>query len=120
MERAYATYKELTLRVYATMEDFLLCTLFKCSFAERSDGKRFAVRIEAPEWACSRNAFPYDVAADVEHWVLWRNKAASSMKLTAQQVRENFGRDAVWFVNVPAQRSVHGLHHAHVFVKRVR
>jgi hypothetical protein len=120
VERAYTTHKQLTLQLYASLEDFVLCTIFKCSYAERSDGKRVALAIEAPEWACSRNAFPYTVGADVEHWILWRNKqAAPSVTATERKVRENFGRDAVWFINLPTNRSVPGLHHAHVFVRKL-
>lgn len=66
------------------------------------------------------NQFPYWVAPGIQHWVLWSPRGP----LSTAEIREAIAvqrpagvREAQWFENAPAAKTVPGIWHAHVFLR---
>ena len=82
-----------------------------------------------PSWA------PYNLASDIEHWVLWHHPndipghtdlAPSSEEAIVKELLQRFGGTAtarpeedqlVTFQNIPLRRSVSDIAHSHVFFR---
>ena len=119
VEAAYAEHKRRVLATYESLEDFILYTVFKCSGSQQANGRMRSLRCEAHPWAFTENPFPYDIAAELEHWILWSRSSREDLPRAARLIRDNFG-DAVWFVNTSNNKSVPGLFHCHVFCEKMR
>jgi hypothetical protein len=120
VELAYQRHKRAVLEECASMEDGILRSVFLCGVTQDALGKFHALQAEAHPWAFVLNAFPYDIAEGLEHWLLWRSSEDQDMKGAAQHIRKNFGPQAVWFVNARANQTVPGLFHCHIFVRNTQ
>jgi hypothetical protein len=71
-------------------------------------------------WA--RNDFPYALADDIGHFLLWSLKPIEPQQRLEQIIREHVAADEefVYFVNPPALQSVHNVCHVHVLVHHDR
>jgi len=118
VEAAYELHKRSVLERYESLEDYILGTVFSCGGAtQASSGKFKAQHCEASRWAFTRNPYPYDIAPGLEHWNLWNRSHREDIPGATALITKNFGPEAVWWVNIPANRTIPGLWHAHIFVQ---
>lgn len=114
----YNYFCNVVLRVYASMEDYLLHAVFGYPSLTHSSASQIVLVVPPPhdEWALTAMPFPYDIEASLSHWVLWRNSPAQDMTAAEQIISQKFrGRRVVWFSNHEHARTVRGLFHVHIF-----
>jgi hypothetical protein len=69
------------------------------------------------DWALVPNTFPYDVASNIEHMLLWTSDSTTCS--TPDAILRSCGlKEYIYFENNPCNRSVKDIHHLHVFVKQ--
>lgn len=77
--------------------------------------------LQGQKYCIARNAFPYNVAHNVIHYVLWLAKEDDVVNkdniLVHLQTRFP-NKPFVWFENVPERKSVPSILHYHIFVKQ--
>ena len=119
---AYARHLADVRAHYESTRDFALVTKLGFAAAAGATGRVGACAAAAaapPRWAAQRNAFPYELAPGLEHYVLWSNDPRAP-ELAATRVYDAF--PAVprarmhWFVNEGALRTFDDVWHAHVFI----
>lgn len=103
--KAYQDFKSQLAAQELTLEDHVRTTVL-----QHSNG----------DPVLSPNAFPYWVAPEIQHWVLWSPRGP----LTATEIREAIAvqrpagvTEAQWFENPPAAKTVPGIWHVHVFLR---
>lgn len=126
MQLLYESRCLQTRKTYATVADAIYCSYFDCQGTPNADGK-LSVQVTvdlSTAWVFRKNAFPYDVEPDVQHWCLWHGSADADPRMAARLIGE-FARArqltrVVWFANEPRLRTVALLWHAHVFFIETR
>lgn len=87
-----------------TLKEFIMKKIF-----DEHENKKFII---------TRNKFPYDVAENVEHLVVWLNPLFDA---TEEEIRDYLGEkldDYIMYENKPGHRSVSDLKHYQLFVKK--
>lgn len=105
---------------WASTEDRLKHTLFGAPVEATSDGpaRSGAIPARAPA-VLVPNDFPYYTTADVEHLVLWAPFALTREFVTAfLDAQLAADAEVAFFVNPPQNKTVPGIEHCHVFVRR--
>lgn len=119
-------YKEFVVSVaktYNSLEEYVLWNLFKRATRLRRIKSRTKLSVidkhETFEWRVALNDYPYHIAPNLSHYVLWMVAAMDSVR--AERVDDILSshfcnKEYHWFVNTADNQSVPGLFHAHVFV----
>lgn len=116
VQNKYDRFQKSVLRHYHTMNDYIYCTIFryKCEKKRNKFGATF------PEiknqYVITENAFPYDLAKDIEHYVLWYNTHLSTSRIN-KILKDHFKtKNILWYRSV--RESVPDIEHVHVFVQK--
>jgi hypothetical protein len=120
-EEEQQKYDEFTKEVkskYASVTDYILRNVFQCDVYSEN-GKIYAIK-SSPQrgpYVWAKNSFPYNVAPDVEHFVLWCMHTPTHVELT-KEIDENVPKGKIsWhFVNAKEFQTVPEIFHAHVFI----
>jgi len=118
---AYEREKAQTRGRYASASDFVLVHVFGMPTVADDEGRLCAVGdlCVEPLWTVAKNEYPYNVADDLEHWVVWHNLPERDMETAAAMVHRYFkGREHHWFANSVPLMSVPECFHVHVIVKK--
>jgi predicted DNA-binding protein (UPF0251 family) len=125
MEALRVADYEQDKKKYANTSDRLHIETFGWDAVKNADGKITAVRGKnaTREIVWMRNKYPYAWEDGLQHYVCWSTDApAQSIDECIRNIKENIGHDkeAVWFTNSSKNRSVPGIDHIHVIVRRKR
>ena len=120
--QAYASLK-LTERTHSLPRSKKVLAQYRAKLhAESSHGGdpgwNLHHRLFGDNWApavLTLNEYPYDVSADVTHYVVWfRSKRGRPVNWSRLIPR---GAEYVHFANAPQNRSIEAIHHIHLFVR---
>ena len=65
-----------------------------------------------------KNTFPYDLDDHIDHWLLWINPDNPLDDVIIKElVKDNMGKDAIYFCNYKFNQSIPGIRHCHIFIK---
>jgi hypothetical protein len=114
---AYERERARTRALYASNTDFVLAHVFGMPTVALAGGRLCAVGSLCAQslWTVAPNEYPYDVAAGLQHWVVWHNSPERDMETAARMVSRYFqGCDVWWFANALPLMSVPECFHVHV------
>jgi len=126
VQAAYDTHLSDVLKNYETLRDFVLVRLMGFTgFA--TQGPHGSHKIMAlmnedtpTKWVKVTNTFPYNVEANIEHYVVFTNENSIDLDLVEKKVSELFPdvekSRLHMFVNEPRLQSINTVFHVHVFV----
>lgn len=120
IESAYMSMRESVLKRFVTMEDFIKAKLFNMETYTDGFCKYYIPEnsISDIKYVLAPNEYPYDVAKDIKHYVLW-----SITSLTREFIDDillktfPYCKDMFWFEQTKEQKSIKEIWHVHVFVK---
>jgi hypothetical protein len=119
MQAQYDKHRAEVLQKYATLDDFILRFAFKYACYVDNGSKLKAIRPYETvlKWIWTPNSFPYDLVPNVQHFLIWSNRALTEQEIISI-IGENVSKDKRyhWFVNDPQYRTIPSVHHAHVLV----
>lgn len=119
----YNQYRSDIVKEWVSIEDVVKVKYLGATVKETESGLKYAsypcdLNSDELRYSLHPNKYPYDVAKDVRHMVLWVNRpmlppyqvnALLSMELGSSQF--------FWFEQDTNYKSVKGVWHVHVFVK---
>lgn len=121
MQSLYDAHKVETLHKYASLDDYIMRKVFQCGCFSENDGKIRA--IPPPEepvlMAWTPNRFPYDLDTNIQHFLIWSNRALSKDEIIScihKNVSDSFKTKVHWFENAVEFRTIPKINHVHVFV----
>jgi len=123
VQRAYDQHLADVKRNFASLKDFVFIRMLNFSgFASQGPDANVpltAFNCKEDTWTITPNAFPYDLASDVEQFVVWTNASAPSLADVEAKLKELVPgyneRDYHYFVNEPKYQSIPEVFHVHVF-----
>ncbi len=107
VQLAYENHKLEQSRSDSSVDEYIMKTLF----------------INDDKLSFVPNAFPYDLAPNIQHWLLWLNPKYKSpepeiVQLYVEDITgRSVGKDIVMFRNHSANTSVKKIIHYHVFMR---
>ena len=118
-EKKYKEYIQQTKIKYKSTEDEI--RINKLGFEAGKDDETLKIRAEWGEnsksFAFNPNGFPYSLAPDCSHQVLW---ALDEMKVADvdQLIKKSFpNKPFVWWRNCVGNQSIKNLWHVHIIIK---
>eukprot|EP00468_Gymnochlora_sp_CCMP2014_P012992 CAMPEP_0167751048 /NCGR_PEP_ID=MMETSP0110_2-20121227/6342_1 /TAXON_ID=629695 /ORGANISM="Gymnochlora sp., Strain CCMP2014" /LENGTH=176 /DNA_ID=CAMNT_0007636461 /DNA_START=100 /DNA_END=630 /DNA_ORIENTATION=+ len=121
----YRAFREKLYKEWFGMQDYILFKKF--DIKPSRDQKTSKLRIlpsSVPEKAMSTlclNDFPYNFAADVKHFVLWKLNEALTQADIEKAIQElhsnNKVKNVVSFINPVRLRSIREIDHAHIIIQ---
>jgi hypothetical protein len=122
-------------KVWASIDDFVLHTVFGFGYIQDATGLRRAVRPsrelpcrvvagssygQLPPVRFTANKFPYNLPPGVNHDLLWSTEELdhATVCMLVNQYRPAQEWETVVWVNPPSLKSIHTVFHAHVLSRR--
>jgi hypothetical protein len=111
MNEAYEKYKQNVKDTGETLDESIIRQHFSGNNSQRNI-------------FITNNQFPYDVAVGVDHLVAWGNPNVVTeqefCRVGREKVYQQYAEthDIIWFVNPVRWRSVCGIPHAQVFIRK--
>lgn len=115
----YNIYKKKILKEWVSIEDIAKIKFLGASILINTEGLKYAYFNDIPiRYSLATNEYPYDVAKNVKHLVLWSLQSIESKEIDSILQRELRGhKELCWFEQTVDQKSVKGVWHVHVFVE---
>ena len=121
--KEYHTWKQETVKTHGSIERYILTQRLRWDSLDPVSKIPFN---DPHDYKVLVNDFPYAVTPDIQHLVIWLKtplpRTGDTITLDArdriQKFVDGLGGTSQWFLNPPTLKSIEGLEHFHVMIKR--